>query len=138
MTTAAIKSFGTLLKSTGTTVKEVGDIVGPDISRGVVDATTHDSTGGWQEWVPGKLSPGKVTFKINWLPTDATHSAAAGLINDITAATLQTFTITYTDTGNLVASFSAYVTGFKINAPVDGMLTADVEMTITGAITFTP
>ena len=136
MTTAAIKSFGTLVKRASTDIKELGDISGPDITRGTVDSTTHDSTGGWQEWVLGKLTAGKVTFKINWIPTDATHSYAAGLLHDIVNGTLQTFDIVYTDTTTTTASFSAYVTGFKINAPVEGMLTADIELTVTGAVSF--
>jgi predicted secreted protein len=136
MTTAALKSFGTLVKRDGTDIKELGDISGPDITRGTIDSTTHDSTGGWQEWVLGKLSAGKVTFKINWLPTDATHSYGAGLLNDIVDGTLQDFDIVYTDTGTTTATFTAYVTGFKIAAPVEGMLTADVELTVTGAVSF--
>lgn len=136
MTTAATRGFGTLLKRNGTTVAEARDITGPGMSRETVDVTTHDSTGGWREYIAGALSGGEVSFDCNFLPANATQSYAAGLIKDMVDGTLQTFTLQYTDTGTTTASFSAFVTAFTPKAPVEGLLSASVTLKISGAVSF--
>ena len=54
--TSAIAAYGTLLKlgdggtpENFTTIAEVRDIGGPELGADVVDVTSHDSPGAWEE-----------------------------------------------------------------------------------------
>lgn len=138
MATAATAGYGTLLKRNGTTIAECRNISGPNITLGTVDATHQTSTGAVREYIATLLDSGEITFEVNFLPTDATHSFAAGLGNDMTARTFQAFSLVLTDAGLMTATFSAYVTSFALTAPLDGKLTANFTLKISGPITWTP
>lgn len=132
----AISSHGTLLQmgdgapGTYATIGEVQDIKGPEVAPQYEEVTNH-SSGGWKEQKPVLLDPGKLTAKINYI-NDATQNNSTGLRNAMYNKTLKYFKILYPD--NTGETFAAYV---KITreAKVKGVLTADLELTITGAVT---
>lgn len=128
----ATAGYGTLLKRSGTTIAEVRNISGPNLALGTVETTHHTSTGGWREHIGTLLDAGEVTAELNFLPGHATQSFAAGLVKDLKDKTLQTFSITFTDAVPTVWTFTAFVTQFAITAPVDGKLTANVTLKISG------
>lgn len=135
----AISAFGTLLKigdgqasETFTTIAEVLDISGPNLTQRTSEVTSHSSTGGWAEFIGTILEGGEVTFRVNFVPTENTHDAGAGLVNDLENRTLRNFQLVFPDSGNTTWSFSALVTGFRPNEPVEGALTADVTLRISG------
>jgi predicted secreted protein len=137
--TEAISAFGTLLKigdggspENFTTIAEVKDISLPHFARDMIDVTTHSSTEGWREFMAGLKSGGEVTFEINFLPTDATHSYAAGLLHDLEGGTLRNFKVVLTDAGNTTWTFAAIVSDFTPKAPVAGALTAAVTLKLSG------
>ena len=139
MATAAEFAHGTLLKlgnggapETFATIAEVSDLKPPQIHQEALEATSHDSTDGWKEFVGGLLDAGEVTLTVNFLPTHATHSYSAGLIKDAVNRTKRNFQLVFPDAGGTTWTFAALVTAFEPNAPVDGLLTADVTLTISG------
>jgi hypothetical protein len=136
MPSNAISSHGTLLQmgdaapGTYATIGEVLDIKGPEIAP-VFEEATNQSSGGWAERKPVLMDGGKLTCKINYV-NDATQNVSTGLRAAMFNKTLKYFKTLYPDsTGE---TFAAYV---KINreAKVKGFLQADVELTITGAVT---
>ena len=139
MSTAATPAWSTLLKigdgatpENFTTITEVRDISGPEISLDTADVTSHDSVGGWEEHIGTILRSGNVTFDINYQPTDATHDAGTGLIADMVARTLRNFELTFTDPGATTWSFSAIVVGFTPTMPVADELSASVTLKVSG------
>lgn len=137
--TQAISAFGTLLKigdgatpENFTTIAEVKDISLPHFARDMIDVTTHSSTEAWREFMAGLKSGGEVTLDINFIPTDATHSYAAGLLHDLIDGTLRNFKIVLPDVGNTTWTFSAFVSDFTPKAPVSGALTAAVTLKLSG------
>ncbi len=140
--TDALSSFGTFLKmgdgatpETFTTIAEVGDIDGPDMSLATEEVTHHGSTNGWDEFVGTILSGGEVGFPINFLPSDPTHDASTGLQADMRNRTKRNFQIVYPDPGGNGYQFGALVTGVKPKAPVKGKLSADIKLKISGPVT---
>ena len=137
MATQAVSSHGTLLKlgdgadpEVFTTIAEVKDISGPEMSLNMEDATSHDS-GGWREEIATLLEAGDISFDINYT-ADTTHE------------TLQTaqynrerlsFQIVFPMDTPITKEFSGYVTGFGFGAPVEGILTASVTIRVSGAVT---
>ena len=73
MTTAAKTAFGAALwmgPSGGSLVKvaELRSVKPPKMSRGVQDATTHDSPAGAKEVIPdGTYDPGDIAGKVNYV-----------------------------------------------------------------------
>lgn len=146
MATGALSSFGTLLKignggsptETFTTIAEVRDISGPAFAVGTEDVTNHDSSG-WREHIPTIIEAGQVTFDINF-KGDATQGFATGsLYDDMVDKTKRNFQIVLPSgvgATNDIGAFAAYVTGFELSAPVEGVLSASVTLQITGAVTW--
>lgn len=141
MTTAAMNSHGTLLKlgdgagsEVFTTIAEVKDISGPQLSRASHDATSHSSSG-WKEKVAGIKDGGTVTFSINWVPNNATHDGSTGLLAKFLSTSANNFKIVENTSSPLTWTFAGIVTAFNTSKPVDGIRGGDVTIDITGAVT---
>ena len=138
--TNAIPAFGTLLKrgdgatpEVFTAIAEVGDIAGPSLKSQMEDATNHGSTGGYTESMPTVKSMGQLKFPISFIPSNATHSAVAGMIYDWVNKTKRNYQMVFPD--GTVWTLPVYVAEFSLKAPVKTLLVADVALEITGAPT---
>lgn len=136
-------SFGAILSwdpAGGTAFSAVGqvkDIDVPSYERGDIDVTDHDSTSGFKEFLPGLTDPGELAFVLGWDPHDADHvtGAGTGLIGDFvsTGCTLPAWKVRLvTCNGTADWTFNGYVKTFAGHAPVEGELTADVTVKISG------
>lgn len=117
-------------------IAQVRDINGPAVSVDAIDASHSGS--GWKKYLPGLIDGGEVTFDIAYDPDLATHSATAapGLPYYQIQRSVKTYKVLFPDTTPASASFSAFVTKFTPKAPYAGLLTADVTLKLTGAITW--
>ena len=139
MATAAKSSFGTYLKlgdggtaETFATIAEVKDIKGPKLSLNTEDVTSHDSTDGWAEKIGTILEGGDVSFEINWLPANVTHSHTAGLLKDMVGRTKRNFQLVVPAAASLTWTFPALVTEFQPELKVKGAQTASIKLEIAG------
>jgi predicted secreted protein len=139
--TAAIPSHGTLLqKGNGagpevfTTIAEVVEITPPALKRESIDATSHSSANAWHEKLKGLKDAGQVTFSINYQPANATHGVGVGgLLGDFSNdSTISNWKLIFTDSGPTAWVFPGFVTSFAPKAPLNGRLTADVTIEISG------
>lgn len=137
---SAVNAFGTLLKigdgATGTegftTIAEVSNISGPNLSLETIEVTNHSSTAGWKERIGGLLDGGEVTFDLNFQPTATTHSYSAGLVKDMVNRTKRNFKLVFPDGSSTTWQFAALVSKFSPKAPVNGQLSASVSLMISG------
>lgn len=137
--TNALDSFATLMKigdgatpEVFTTIAEVLDIEGISLATNMTDATNHSSPGGFEEKIGSTLKVGPIKFGINFVPTAVTHSYTSGLIRDWYNKTLRNFRLVFPNVGATTWNFSAYVSLVDIKAPVQGKLTADITLDVTG------
>ena len=99
-----------------------------------IDVTSHDSVGGYREFVQGFKGETSVTFEILYDPAHASHELlgalyASGEVRDIK--------ITLTDDDASEIHFEAFVSTFPIpNLPIDDAMTVEITLTVAGAITF--
>lgn len=130
----ATQGYGTLLKLNGTAIAECRNITGPNLTLGTVETTHMTSTGAWREYISTLLDAGEISFEINFLPAGATHDITTGLLHFMVThrATAQTYALVLTDAALTTWSFSAFITAFNLTAPVDGKLTANVTLKVTG------
>lgn len=131
-------TFKTEISAVYTTVAQVRDINGPNMSRDTVEVTSRDSTGQAKEYLAGLLENGEVTFDLVYDPDGATHSASAagGLITLLAAGTLNNFRVSFADSTATTATFAGLVTGFQPTMPLNGAQTASVTIKISGQITW--
>jgi hypothetical protein len=141
-------AFGSQLKwdpAGGTAYVAIGqvkDISGPSIARGDIDVSDHDSSDGYREFLPGLVDGGAYTFTIAWDSQNTAHlqGVGTGVIGDLEqdGCTLPAFQHTLTQcAGTAVWTFDGYVNGFTMNNPVEGEITADLSVKISGKPTMT-
>lgn len=128
--------FGVVLQrnisSTWTTIAQLQDVVGPSRSKSVWDATTKDSSARTREFASGLRDGGEVTVTILYDPSSTTHLQ---LLTDYAADTTASYRVAYADGSTYGDTFAAIVTGFVPNGPMDGLLSADVTLKVSGVIT---
>lgn len=131
-------SFKVEISSVYTTVAQMRDVNGPNMSRDTVEVSSRDSAGQAKEYLAGMLENGEVTFDLVYDPDLQTHSASAsgGLITLMAAGTLNNFRTTFADTTPATATFAGLVTQFQPTMPLNGAQTASVTIKISGQITW--
>jgi len=135
---AKYRGKGTLIKrgngdgppETFTTVPGATDITGPEDSREIIDVTSQESAGDYNEKMSGTIDAGNCTFTVFWDPANAVHAA---LYADLTGGAARSYQLYFPDAGHKTCTFEGFVSSFKRTGNVKGMLTADVVLTITGA-----
>jgi hypothetical protein len=134
-TTQPVKSKGTLLQhGTGsplvyTTIAQRVSIGGPEMSVSVIDVTDLDSDA--REKIPGLPDGGSLKLTINYDPQDATHQLLLGFWAD---PTVEEWNLVFPDSSTF--PFQGFLTGFSPGGvEVDGKLSADVTIEVTGTIT---
>ena len=140
----AILATGTLIyvgngasPETFTAIAEVKSISGPNLSRNVIDVTTHNSTLGWEESLAGLKRSGEITFDINFIPGNATHSASTGLLKAFDDNDKLNYKLVFpisAGSPQVEWTFEAYVVGFQIGAEVDGVLNASLTLKPAGTV----
>lgn len=114
------------------TLPGVGDFDLPLVGdREEIDATSHDSTGDYEETVLGVIKTPSISIPIKGWDGADTHHAA--MVTRAQANTLTNFKVTTKDTK--VYTFAAYIKGITLSNPVNGLLSATLTIKPTGAIT---
>ena len=132
--TLAISSHGTLVSYQATpggafaTIAELGDITPPALSRNEFDATTQEKD--IDSYALGVLRRGALTVPLNFLPTNGTHDHLTGIYKLLVANTVTGFKVTFPDA--TVWVMSGQVQAIAPKAPVDGKLSADVTLRMSG------
>lgn len=119
-----------------TTIGQVMDINGPEISRDEIEVTTRDSTEYWMEFIKGMKNGGNVTFGVVLDLSLATHgTAATGLLNDLqNESTIPAWKLNFPQ--SKVCTFDGFLTAYPPAAPMKDALTADLTVKVTGKPTF--
>jgi hypothetical protein len=107
---------------------EPKDISGPQVTSEFADFTHMQSPSGFRERKPTYKSSGQVTFRVNYVHTDAGHKLLITLAN-ANPATLAYFRLTYPD--NSQFEFNAY-TSLQWNSPMAGPIEMTVTLDLTG------
>lgn len=113
-------------------IAELGDVTPPELSRNEFDATTQAED--IDSYVLGVLRRGAVTFPMNFIPSNATHDHLTGLYNGIIDKTMDGWQFAHADSGFAMIA-SGQVQKVTVKAPVDGKLSADVTVRLSGGFT---
>lgn len=126
--TGASSSGGTVYAA----IAEINSIGGPNKSRGTIDVTSLDSTGGYREFIASFRDPGEITLEMNF-----TRDGYDNLNDDFDSDSSVEYQIILSDTGNTTFDFAGYVTALGMAVPMDDKVTASITIKITGQVTMT-
>jgi predicted secreted protein len=136
----ALKGMGTALKggSAGstTTIAYLKSIQGLDLSAATIETTALDTTGGYKTYVGGLKDAGDVSISGNFDPSKHT-----GLLTDFNAGTVNPYTIEFSDKGTTNGTqwtFNAIVTEYKTTPDMNGLVTFDAKLKVSGAPALVP
>ncbi len=114
-----------------TTIPEARDITLTPPSQTYEDATHQESPGDYAEQVPILKENGSASFEINFKPSDSVQSDLEG---DQESQSLRYWRIAYPQFERQY-EFEGYVSQFDHQAPVRGILRANVTIQVTGEVT---
>lgn len=122
-----------------TTIAEVLDIGGPELTRDTEDVTPHDAVDGYEEFIATLRRTGEVTFDVNFVPSHATHgTGSGGLIGLYESDELTNFRLVMAASIGYTWSFAAMVTRVSPSNPVTGAARASVTLKPSGKPTLAP
>lgn len=114
---------------TWTAIKNFKTVKGFDGKVAKLDATNLASLA--KEYVPGLLDPGQFTFDVD---IDVSDPGQTALRNNLYSAAVVPFKLTLPN--GHTATFNAFVETFPWDGGVDKLLTANVNLMITGPVTY--
>lgn len=130
---------GSLLQSNGvgvtaatyTTIPGVRSISLAGLTADQLDATSHDTAGGFRDKIQGLKDWGTVTFECLWDPQLAEH---AQLFDDFKTGAERWYKLDIQSQGSPVATFEfvGFVQNYPFQVPFDALLTLSVEIAIKG------
>lgn len=139
MASNAISGVGTQFKRSNmasspvfSAIAEINSIQGPDKSRGTIDVTSLDSTGGYREFIGSFRDGGQVVLEMNF-----SRDGYMDMNDDFEIETLVDYQIVLGDTGNTTFEFSGFVTNIGLAVPMDNKITAPVTIKISGQVEIT-
>ena len=121
-------SGGTAGGETFTNVAEVKSISGPNTSSQIIDVTHMESDNSTREFLPSLIDPGEISFQVNYLPNNATHS---GLSTDQRNRTKRNFQLVFSNAAATTLNFAGYVTAVGITAEIESVLQGAVTIKLT-------
>jgi predicted secreted protein len=122
-------TFGIYNGVTYDNVAEVTSITPAGWTQDAIDATHMDSTDGYREFIPGLKDATEVQISINYVP-----SASDAILAAFASATLKTYRITHPNSVTL--TFTAIVTSYQPEVPLDDKMTATATFKISGKPTW--
>ena len=137
----AISAQGTLFKiesstsaATFLTVPEATKVSSPSIKFDLLDVTSHDSTGGFREYIPGFADGENATADLWFVPTNAVHTQ---LREDSYAKTKKNWEITFPGAGaGSEIDFTGYIVGLNPQADAGQILKETLTVKVTGQPTW--
>jgi hypothetical protein len=119
-------------------IAELVSLKPPQLTRKEIEVTPHNTAVAMGEQsILGMLRKGTVTGTLNWLPSDATHSdAAGGMLGDMLTNVKRNWQIQFPPNGYPQWTFPARVQLFDPDdVKTDSALGIKFALTIDGAIT---
>jgi predicted secreted protein len=126
---AKTKSFGTTISIGGTAIGSVTNITRSGTERSFADVTTHDSSGGYREYVPTLLEAGTVDVEGLFDDADGGQDLLRGF-----SGTAASCIITLPNTKTI--TMSVFVQSVGESIPLDDAVQFTATLKITGATTY--
>jgi hypothetical protein len=115
-----------------TEIAELRDITPPGFSRNEFDATTQNED--IDSYVLGVFRREATTIQMNFIPGNNTQDHMTGIQKLMVNNTMTGWRFRYPDVAATNWVASGQVSGFKPEAPVDGLMSAEATLRFSGAM----
>lgn len=132
MATIALLAQGALLQvenTTFVTVPEVSRMNTPSVRVEQVDVTSHDSAGGFREYLAGFKDAENVTVELNWVVGNVVHDFLRTIAD---AGTTVNWKQTIKGTGDKVCAFSGYIESLQVQVNAGEAQKATMVIRVSG------
>lgn len=123
-------TFNVTIATVLTPIAELTSITGLEVTADEIDVTSHDSTGGFREYVGGLRDAGSVSLEGNFIG-DASQEALLTLLKSGEVAAM---TIVFPDSAG-TWTFEGFVTAFSTDAPMEDKVSFSATIKVTGVPT---
>lgn len=137
-----VVGYGTIIgKTSGTVVAMVTSISGLDVKADHYEITAFDTANGYKTFVSGLKDAGEVTIQGHF--NSAAHASMFSTDMNVVGATATTnYTITFADKVGTVTTattwaFNAFITNYKTDFQVNGVVKFEAKFKVTGQPTLT-
>lgn len=128
-------AFGTTFSWGAAVVAALNNIGGVEINVDTVDVTTHDSEGGFKEFLPGLLDAGEVPISGFFDPADTLGQQV--MLTDAMARAIKACIITFPVSTKATWTFDGLITSIKIgDTPTDDGIPFSATVKISGKPVF--
>ena len=129
---AKIRSFGVAVSVATINIGGLTDVQLPEVEVTDIDTTTHDSSGGYKEYVGGLKDGGVVTLsgKYDIADTGQVYLRAPANQGGAAVAVIVMFS------DGSTATFDAVVKGYGITNPLDEDVQFSSSLRISGSVTY--
>lgn len=117
-----------------TAVAELIDIGDVGEERALVNATHHAST--IMEYILGIRDGVEFDAMFHFIPSNATQSAAAGVIGDVQTGIRRNYKIDFPTSPVYTATTELLARAYKIKPPIDDRMIMTVTYKVTGTLTW--
>ena len=115
-----------------TAIANVRSIAGPSKIRATIDSTALDTAGGYRTFIAHFRDGGDVTLAMNF-----TRAGYDDMNDDMDSDDTVNYQIVLPDTSNTTLEFAGLVTALSLGASTDDMVSSDVTIKVSGAVTLT-
>ena len=140
--TSAFWSYGSVLKmsdmATSPTFSEIAEIIEltpPNESRDDIDVSNTSSSNATKESIAGWKDSGEVSFKANWLPTNATQDKTTGIRAVFESGANVNWQIIL-PSSILTIAFLGHLTALETELPLDAQGQISGTIKLSGAATW--
>lgn len=110
----ATSAFGTLFLLDGAVIAETTTIAPHELSRAMIDVTSHGSDDSYEEFIPGLKAPGEVSITANFIAGDTNGQTAIRTAYE--AGTLENCILVIPSTASW--EISGRVSSYKLTTPL--------------------
>jgi predicted secreted protein len=128
----SLVGYGVVLTHIAAAVGKVTKINGVEVSHEIIETTSHDSTGGWKEYIQGLLSAGDVAVECDFIAADTGQVAVLADAQAAPGTAVVAWTLVHT-ASSVSWAFNAFVKNMKIGFDLAGKVTLSFSLAITGA-----
>ena len=115
-----------------TSISEITNLGGPEVSAEEVEVTSLDSVGGFKEFISGLRDGGTVTFDMNYLGGNTQQNA----MRDNIGGTTDNYQLSWPFSPAVTCTFGAQVSSMTFNTEPNAAITASVSLKVSGAPTW--
>ena len=112
------------------TIGQITNFTPPSATRDIIDVTSSDSPNFAREFIAGLIDFGEASAEINWDLGTPSDLLLKSLLTERTPRTWRATFSQYTPARTL--TFTAFLTGYEPDAPLEDKMTATITLKVTG------